>query len=132
MKVTTKQYAIALYELAKGKSMSQVDELVSAFIENLARQGRSKLLTRIFDDLERYIQKKDGVKNIQLTFASKDDEYGVTENISQFEKIWKGNVNVTVEYDPSLVSGIKTTIDSVVIDASLKTQLRKLKERLLA
>ena len=131
MKVGTKQYAIALYELAKGKSMSQVDELVVTFIESLARQGRSKLLMRIFDDLERYIQQKDGTKNIQLTFASKDDEREVRQSFGQFEKLWKGNVVVAVDYDSSLVSGIKATIDSVVIDASLKTQLRKLKERLL-
>ncbi len=132
MRITTKQYAIALYELAKGKSTSQIDDLVNTFIENLARQGRSKLLMYIFNDLERYIQQKDGTKNIELTFASKSDEQEVRQSVGQFEKMWKGNVNLAVGYDSSLVSGVKVKIDSVIIDASLRTQLRKLKERLLA
>lgn len=132
MKIKPKQYAIALYELSDGKTRADVDRLVENFIQTLARQARSKLLIQIFHHLEQYIKEKEHISYVSVTFASQTEEKDAVKRIGALEKLWKKkNIQISVGYDPTLLSGVRAEVDSVVIDASLRTQLRRLKECLL-
>lgn len=124
---TAKQYAHALYEATKDLSGKSLDFAVRAFGDILLRDRAVHLAEAIIAEYDAYAKKQAGEVELKVTT--------VTEITDSHKKILKDVFNSThiVEIiDPDIVGGIKVRAGDTIYDATIKTQLSKLKESLLA
>ena len=130
MKVTPKQYAIALAQLCEGKSARAIDEVTKEFVAYFSRRGKAKLLPAIFRELEKYINEKSG--NIPVTVVSShplDEETVVSLKKAIQKKSGKEPI-ITRTEDKKLVCGVRISMDHVVVDACIRTRIQRLKEHI--
>lgn len=125
-KFSNKQYAEALYEITTTFSGNQLTDALKKFVSMLAGNQKLKRASNIIAEFEKYSKKKSGVIEIEVTSARKLDK-NTLENI---KKQFGNQVEVVEAIDESLLGGIAVRTEDKILDGSLKTQLRLLKDSL--
>ncbi len=126
-KNTPKQYAIALHQITSGLSDKSLGEALKQFVLLLARDHKSNQASAIINEFIRYSKKEEGIAEIEITTAGNMDE----KTINKIKQSFGEKVEATVKIDPSILGGIKIKTEDKILDASLKTQLLKLKESII-
>jgi len=123
MKISNKQYAEALYEVTRDLSGIDLSTVIKKFVEILVRDNKLKQAGKIIVEFEKYAKKQDGIVELEIISARKLDDIV----IEQIKKAFGQKVEAVVNVDGSLIGGVKVKLEDKILDGSLKTQLRTLK-----
>ena len=132
MKVDYKSYAQLLYELTEGVEKEKLDEILSKFINLLKENGHTGMMDEIISEFYKVFNKREKIEVVEVTFAHDVDE----EMLGQIEEFLKeelGTKKIEVEkkLDRKLLGGLKIQVGDMVLDASLKTKIKRLKQGFL-
>ncbi len=131
MKISNSQYALALYEAAKGKSQSEVNELVANFVKVLAKNNQIKNINNILSKFNETWNREEGIVEAEVTVREKISP----EMRSDIEKYVKTKykaekVEIIEVINKDIKGGIIVQVGDEVADASIAGQLKKLKSSL--
>ena len=133
MKITTKQYARALYELTRDKRKAEVKEAVSRFVKLLARSNKLKLADKIIEQFCEIYNREHKIVEGEVVSARELDERLLEEIENSVrekhnaEKVFLGNT-----VDESLKGGFVLKVGDEVVDGSVKERLNDLKRILIS
>jgi len=131
MKATATQYAKTLYELTRDKSHKEVDEVVSNFTKELARNGQMKLASNIVAKFGEVYNAENGIVEAEVVTRS-DMKQATSDKVEKFIKEKYDAKKVVIEniIDEKIKGGIIIKIGDEIIDASVDRQLMELKKEL--
>lgn len=126
-KNTPKTYALALLESTKGLSDKKLTEVLKNFVQIVARDHKLKQMPKIISEFTRLAKKEQGIQEIKIKSARELDE----KTVEKIKNIFGKNTEATTEIEKEILGGIKIKTGDKILDASLKTQLNKLKQTLI-
>lgn len=109
----------------------KVNELTLNFLLLIAGNKREKNIPGIFRYLEDLYRQEEGVKSAVLTSAQPLADEVADEIRKILEKELKAKIELSQRVDESLIGGFVLRVDDKQFDASISTQLKKIKEQLL-
>jgi F-type H+-transporting ATPase subunit delta len=132
MRITTSQYAQALYELTKDKPENEVIIVIEKYVENLKKQG---FLNRVEDIIKKFTEIyniENGVVSAKI-FTSREMEDSSVEEIAEVikEKYQAEEVELEMIVDKELKGGIKIVVGEEILDNSIAGRLVKLRGALV-
>lgn len=129
MKITAKHYAKLLLEISK--DTKHLDAMIEKFIALLKKNKNTRLLPKIINEFFKQYNTEHKIQPVIAYFVEPKDTK-ILNNVKDFlkEEIETATVELTTEYDQTLVGGIKLRIEDFIIDASIKNKIRKLKQGL--
>ena len=101
------------------------------FLVMITQNRREMYIPSIFRDLIDLYRKSQGISSAVLTTARALDKAIIDQIISELEKISGGKVELSQSIDPELIGGFVLRVDDRQYDASVATQLKKIKQTLL-
>ncbi|PIR75972.1 MAG: ATP synthase F1 subunit delta [Candidatus Magasanikbacteria bacterium CG10_big_fil_rev_8_21_14_0_10_42_10] len=121
-----KQYAKILYELTNGKSGSDLEKTVEAFVTFLVQERVITKKEYILTAFKEYAKTQEGIQKILITSARTMSD----SLIEKIAHIFGKKVEVDTAIDASLIGGIVVRSGDTILDASVKTQLEQLQRQL--
>lgn len=131
MKITVKQYARSLYELVDGKGKAEVKEVITNFINLLAKNRDLNKAEEILNELEKFWAEADGELKAEITSArelGKDAKKLVIDYLKDKTKSEK--IVLEEKIDKKILGGFILRYEGKIIDGSLKNNLENLKARM--
>jgi len=125
--VKTSNKVKALKSIFEGK----VNPLMVNFLILIAENNREKYIPGIFRNLEDLYRQEEGIKSVVLTSAQPMDEAVVLQIGKILEKELNAKVEMTQKVNEELIGGYVVRFDDKQYDASIATQIKKIKEKLL-
>jgi F-type H+-transporting ATPase subunit delta len=106
------------------------DELVLNFLRLIAEKGRAGELAGIADELESLVAAERRVLDVELTTAHElsDEEFG--RLVGRIEQASGRKVQATRKVDPELIGGIVLQAGSMLLDASVRGRIERLRHEL--
>lgn len=120
MKINSKILSLALYELIE-ESPENYEETIKSFSDFCYKNNFISVLPKISKNIE-YLLDKNNIKN-DLFITEKTNKEDI--NIL-FDKLNINAANIIV--DNNLISGFVLRKNNILYDASLKSQIKKIKE----
>ena len=117
----------AVQELVKSLGMSSV---VSKLLVLLAERDRLGLLPDLLASYRERLLDQQNVVRAELTTSEPLDPEREERIRQAFAEVTGRTVQMTSQVDPSLIGGLVARVGGTVYDASLATQLQKMKNRL--
>lgn len=109
----------------------KVNPLTLNFLALITQNRREKHLPDIFRDLGDMYRQSLGISSAVLTTARKLDDSLVEQIRKELETLSGHKVELSQQIDPQLIGGFVLRVDDQQYDASVSTQLKKIKESLL-
>jgi len=128
MKLSSTQYAQALYDAVHETSSKDHDLVLDNFVKVLAQAGDLGKYQEIEKEYKLLEMKEKGISSAEVTTA-KDIEIN-SGLIKQLNEIIGNKVEVKQKVDEGIVGGVIVRVDDTLIDASVKTQLENLNTQL--
>lgn len=125
-KSSIKQYAKALYEATKDAPDAAIGGIVNNFLSILERDNKLKKIEYIIDEFTAYSKMAEGIMQIEVESARKLDA-GAAEKI---RKIFGAKSEIRETVNKKLIGGLRIKINDIILDASVKNQLNRLKNSL--
>ncbi|NQU86141.1 MAG: ATP synthase F1 subunit delta [Mariniphaga sp.] len=110
---------------------NSVHELTLKFINLIAENKRELLIPRVCRNFLDLSRKDMGIKTAVMTIASELSEETVEKVKQILEKELDSTVELTGKINPEIIGGMILRIEDKQFDASLATQLKKVKAALL-
>jgi F-type H+-transporting ATPase subunit delta len=126
---TSREKAQIVEEFAKKMGLS---EILKQFLLLLARKERMDLLSSIKDAFNSVRLEMEGGLSCSLVSADPISDSDVDILAKAFSKKLGKKVAFRVSTDPSLLAGVKVTVNGVTYDGTLRSQLQKLRDRFVA
>ena len=127
-KISVTKYAKSLYEATQGLSGKDLSSVLANFAGLLRKNHHLKKFDRILTEYTRYVKKQSGEVELEIVSARKINP----DSLKRLKKIFGNKVEVkTEEIDESLLGGVIIRTDDKIFDASVKTQLARLKQNLI-
>ncbi|MDP3245094.1 MAG: ATP synthase F1 subunit delta [bacterium] len=126
MKLTAKQYGVALYELTKDASKNEAENVIAGFVKNLMKNRGFNLLPKIVQFYKTHYNREKEVTDLKIVSAR---PLGKLEEkiISAFG----GKKTETVtEVNPEILGGLTVQQGDTLFDGSLRTRLENLNKNL--
>ncbi|MFA6533630.1 MAG: ATP synthase F1 subunit delta [Patescibacteria group bacterium] len=131
-KISPKKYARSLAESLAGLDKKQVSLNIANFVKVLAKNKGLRLAPKIIFEFNRYSDLQNGILAAAVISARKLTGAELKELADKIKKIHKvKEVDLTAIEDSTLIGGLVVKIGDEVLDASLKTRLELLKQRLI-
>lgn len=128
--ITNSKEKVALIgELAKKFEWS---DLMSKFMALIARKDRFSFLEQIKEEFGSVRLFMEGGVSGRLVSAEPMSEADLSTLVKAFSQKLGKKVAFQVSTDPSLLAGMKVTVNGVTYDGSLRSQLQKLRDRFVA
>lgn len=127
MKLSPQSYGKVLYELTKDAKGKELDNIAEQFVLFLAREQALSKINYIIKEFVAYTKEQTGVKQLKITSARSLPQ----KEVEQIAKHFGKKVEVEISTDKSLIGGIKIKSKNTILDASIKTQLSRLKKELV-
>ncbi len=129
MKLSTRQYAQALYELTKDKPESEASVVIEKFVKTLKRNG---LLNKMEDIIKKFVEifnKENNIIEAKIVTSRKLDGKEL-DNVKNFllKKYGAEKIEMKTKVDENLKGGIKIVVGEEIIDNSVSGRLQKLKQ----
>jgi F-type H+-transporting ATPase subunit delta len=102
-------------------------ELTTSFIELITKNKREYLLTEIASAFVSLLKKQNGIVPISVTSAVKLEKQTLNRILEKLKSHVDGAFEVTEEVDPSLIGGFVVRMEDKQIDASIASQLNRMK-----
>jgi F-type H+-transporting ATPase subunit delta len=125
--IKSSQKIVALKSIFDGK----VNELSLNFLVLIAENKRENYIAGIFRNLEDLYRREEGIKTAVLTSAQPLNEDLVLQVTKILETEFDAKVELSQKVDNRLIGGFMIRVEDKQYDASLSTQLRKIREQLL-
>lgn len=126
MKLSSKQYAQALFDAAAETAPKDQDIILDRFVKILQANGDLGKFPEIEAEYKNMERKKNGVSEGNITFAM---EHNV-KVLNELNNVVSGKAEYKTKIDQGLVGGVIIRADDTLIDASVKTQLNNLNKEL--
>jgi F-type H+-transporting ATPase subunit delta len=126
-KITNRQLAKALYETLKDLKGSDLKKVLVDFVVILAREHKLKKSSYIIAEYVKYAKAGEGIQEIEITSARELDD----RTVNHIKKAFGENTEATIKIDATLLGGVRVKTENKILDASLKTQLLKLKQSII-
>lgn len=126
-KNSARQYAVALYQAAKDAKKDELPKIINNFTALLAKNHNLKMAKQIIAELTKHAKAEEGISEIEITSAGSLDD----KTINAIKKIFGEKVESHQTTDKSIIGGIIIRTQDHILDASVKTQLLKLKQKLI-
>ena len=123
MKITPKQYAIALYESTRHISEKETGERVENFVGVLKKNNDLSLGGKIIGEYQDYCRRKKDIAKVQITASAKIGG----DIIDALTKKLGRTVEIEQKVDESLIGGAVIRMDDILIDGSVKKKLEGLR-----
>ncbi|MBC8004145.1 MAG: ATP synthase F1 subunit delta [Verrucomicrobia bacterium] len=101
------------------------------FLVLITENRREKFIPGIFRYLDHLYRKEEGISSAVLTTAKELDQTIIEQIKTALEKASGGKIELTQTINPELIGGFVLRVDDQQYDASVATQLKKIKEKLL-
>ena len=128
MKFISQQYAQALYDAVHETNPKDHDVVLDNFVKILARNGDLGKHAEIEKEYKLLEMKEKGISEATVTVA-KDVEINSTI-IAELNKVVGNKVEIKKQVDQGIIGGVVVRVDDTLINASVKTQLENLNQRL--
>lgn len=119
---------------AKKDLLKKVFESFSSEVKNLicllVDRNRINLIPYLAEAYQETFYRKSNIELAQISSIKELAEDELNEIKAQLEKLLNKSIKVTSKIDDSLIAGIKIQVANKVIDSSLKTKLKSMKELL--
>ena len=106
---------------------SEFTDLTMSFIELITKNKREYLLTEIASAFVNLLKKQNGIVPISVTSAVKLEKQTLNQILEKLKSHVDGEFEVTEEVDPSLIGGFVVRMEDKQIDASIVSQLNRMK-----
>ena len=130
MKISSKQYALALFESLQSTQGNDQDLVLDNFAAVLSQNNDLKLFEEIAEEYHKLELKQKGVKLVEATTAHPLSQESEREIISQLNRLVGGKVELKKKIDENLIGGVVIRMEDELIDASVKGSLEQLKKNL--
>lgn len=128
MKITSQQYAQALYEAVHQTKDSDHNLVLDNFIKILTRNGDLEKHSEIEREYKIIDAQKKGIQAAKVTVAR---EMEINSSLmNQLNEIIGSKVEINKKVNERIVGGVIVRVGDTLIDASVKTQLNNLKNQL--
>ena len=133
MKYTATQYAKTLYQVTEGKSEKEIEKNISGFLQLLMKNGDMNLKEAITKRFSEIYDAKNGIVIAEVISKEKLSQ-NLTDKLSGFIKDKYGAKEVVIKnkLDESMGGGIIIKVGDELLDGSIRHQLAKLKNKLIA
>lgn len=115
---------------------SSFSKLVKDEIENLItiliKNGRLIILPEISRQFRILKNTQEGIADAEITSAFKMTELQVNELVTSLERKFDRKLNPLITVDHSLIGGVRVVVNDEVLDASISTRLREMRDALVA
>ena len=119
-------------EVLEGVLKKDFQELTVRFIDFLIEKDRVDQLPLICDAFMDIYHEEKGIWEARIIVAKKITEAQVKAICDRLKKRFHKDIRPTVTVEPALIGGFKIQTGTFTCDYSLKAQLQRLKERILA
>lgn len=131
-KASARQYAQALLEVTEGQTGAELKKVVSRFAAVLAANNQLSNFEKIIKSFQVLWNKQAGVIEAELLSACQLDSETLTLLDKHLKKVAKAeSIELTVDTDKEIIGGVIIKYGDKIIDASLRSRLRSLKEAIL-
>jgi F-type H+-transporting ATPase subunit delta len=127
VKFTARQYAIALHQSLEKCSASEQKQNIINFLKILHRNRQFNIIDKVIKELDKLIKEKNDILEIDVVSAVKIEE---KELVKLLEKKLKKKIELKSNIDKEIIAGLIIKINDLLIDGSVKTQLRLLNNKL--
>jgi len=125
-KRTNKQYAQILWEATKDVKGKDLEEVLKNFVLLLVKEQKFKQSDKIISEFIAYAKKQAGIVEIEVTTATDINK----NTLNEIRKVFGGKVEANNKVDKDILGGVIVKTEDKILDGSLKTQLRNLKNKL--
>ena len=127
MKVSSKQYAITLYDLVEGKTQKEVSVVLTKFSELLKKNNAMSRLNIILDEFNVIWNRENGVVEATVTSARDLDKTN-RESIIEYIKKATEATDVLLEetVDKNILGGVVVKYGDKIVDSSLRGRVESL------
>ncbi len=131
MKISVQQYARSLYDSVEGKSEKEIKVILKNFVAVLGNSRELNKANEIISAFNELWNKEHGEMVASLTSARELDKVS-KEMVAEYLKEKSGAKKIILheEIDKKLIGGFVLRYNSRVVDASLKTSLEDLKNKI--
>lgn len=112
------------------KERSEMSPLLSRFLELLIEKRRTDYLRDIVRVYEKLYDEYNNIVRAEVTAATDLDERVIEKIASSLKEMVGKTVIVEFRKDPDLIGGVIAKVGDLVLDGSVRTQLRNIKETL--
>jgi F-type H+-transporting ATPase subunit delta len=131
MKITAKQYAVAFYEAIKDKKKSEAKPFIKEFANLIYDNNDIFKLNKIIIEFEKVWNREMGIIEAKIVSARELDNKTIKQLKSYVAALTQAKkVGVEEKIDKNLLGGVILRYGDKIIDASLKTKLAGLKEKM--
>lgn len=132
MKISIKQYAKTLLELAAGKSEQELSVVVKKFALQLKKDGQLKNAKKIMEKFSELYDKKNGIIRAEVTTRFKMEEE-ISRQMENFirDKYEAKNVEIINVINADVEGGMILKVGDEILDASVAGSLKKMKKELI-
>jgi F-type H+-transporting ATPase subunit delta len=127
-KLTSSQYAQALFEAVSETAPHDHDKVLDNFVKILAQNGDLGKYEEIDAEFRKLKLLSQGIKEAEVTIA-KEVEMN-SSLIHKLNEIIGNKVEIKKKVDESIIGGVVVRVDDTLIDASVRTQLNNLNNSL--
>jgi len=121
------QYAKILYNLTKDAKDDDLSERIDAFVGLLKKNQSLNKVSYIIKEFEAYVRKVENCENAEIKTARLLSE----KNLEEIKKFFKLYGETRTQIDENILGGVIVRVGNKIFDASLKTQIAKLKQKLI-
>ncbi len=126
--VTKEDKQSILFKIAEQNNFSLI---FKKFIGFVANKNRLFFLEKIIRSFLNLVSKNKGELKAKL-ISSKELTLEEQKRIQDdFSKDFKSTLNIDYKYDPNLIGGFVIQINSIMVDTSIKTKLKKLEQNMV-
>ena len=126
MKLTSQQYAQALYEAVNETNPKDHDLILDKFVKILAEKGDLAKYSDIENAYANIERNEKGIREVNVTFAQEHN----TKILDDLNKVVQGKAEFKTNLDAGIIGGVVVRVDDTLIDASVKTKLENLNRQL--
>ncbi len=106
------------------------EDVTKAFLRLITKNRREDILAEIAFAFEAKVKEHKGIFPVKIVSAAKLDDSVKTEIINKISNAIPGTAEITEEMDEKLIGGFVVQMGDMQVDASVQSQLNKLKQSL--
>ncbi|MEK7545685.1 MAG: ATP synthase F1 subunit delta [Patescibacteria group bacterium] len=123
-------YGQALYQATAGLGEKETKKAIEKFVAILAGRHELELAPKVIEAFEAEARKAEGVHEVAFASAEELTDDRKKHLTASFKKALDGDVEMRWETDPALIAGAVVRWDDILLDASVKGSLDRLKKSL--
>jgi ATP synthase F1 delta subunit len=128
MKITSRQYAEALYQVLSETAPADMEKVMDNFVQALQDNGHLELWPEIEAEFKRFEAVARGNVPVDVTVARPGDENKI---LPELHALLGRNLVLKKNVDAGLIGGVVVETAEERLDASVKNHLKNLKKSLI-